>query len=84
VQQMKLTLVRRYKNWWDKEARITEHVIEGPNADAVYAKCFREYFNREKYAESTSTSFKDPAHKKPYREWLSDVRNYANNGGDMW
>ena len=71
-------------NWWDKEAKITEHVIEGSNADAVYAKCFREYFNREKYAERTHTRFKDPAHKKPYREWVRDVRNYANNGGDMW
>ena len=81
---IKVVLIRRYKNWWDKEARITEHIVEGPDKDTVYAKCFREYFNREKYSESTYTRFKDPAHKKPYREWIGDWRNYANNGGDMW
>tara|TARA_B100000131_G_scaffold168442_1_gene162780 strand:- start:7045 stop:7290 length:246 start_codon:yes stop_codon:yes gene_type:complete len=81
---VKVVLVRRVKYWWDKEAKITEHVIEGSDADAVYARCFREYFNREKYAESTHTRFKDSVHNKPYREWISNINNYANNGGDMW
>lgn len=81
---MKVVLVREVKYWWDKKAKVTEHVIEGPDSDAVYAKCFREYFNREKYANSTHTRFKDSAHKEPYRKWASDINNYANNGGDMW
>lgn len=81
---MKVVLVREVKYWWDKEAKVTEHVIEGPDSDAVYAKCFREYFNREKYANSTHTRFKDSTHKEPYRKWVSDINNYANNGGDMW
>ena len=81
---MKVVLVREVKNWWDKEAKVTEHVIEGPDSDAVYAKCFREYFNREKYANSTHTRFKDSVHHEPYRKWISNINNYANNGGDMW
>lgn len=81
---MKVVLVREVKYWWDKEAKVTEHVIEGPDSDAVYAKCFREYFNREKYANSTHTRFKDSAHREPYRKWVNNINNYANNGGDMW
>ena len=81
---MKVVLVREVKYWWDKEAKVTEHVIEGPDSDAVYAKCFREYFNREKYANSTHTRFKDSVHHEPYRKWISNINNYANNGGGMW
>tara|TARA_B100000287_G_C20462346_1_gene713870 strand:- start:13 stop:258 length:246 start_codon:yes stop_codon:yes gene_type:complete len=81
---MKVVLVTKVKNWWDKEAKVTEHIVEGPDSDTVYAKCFREHFNRQKYANSTHTYFKDSAHKESYRKWISDVRNYANNGGDMW
>ncbi len=81
---MQVVLVRTVKYWWDKKAKVTEHVVTGIDADAVYAKCFKEYFNREKYTDSTRTRFKDPAHVEPYHAWVSDVRNYANNGGDMW
>ena len=81
---MEVVLVRRIKHWWDSEAEVTEHIVTGADADAVYAKCFREYFNREKYNNSCYTRFKDPIHKAPYRTWVSNVRNYANNGGDMW
>ena len=81
---MKVVLITKVKNWWDKEAKVTEHIVEGSDLDTVYAKCFREYFNRQKYLNCTHTYFKDSAHKEPYREWISDVRNYANNGGDMW
>ena len=81
---MEVVLIRRIKHWWDSEAKVTEHVVTGADANAVYAKCFREYFNREKYANSTHTRFKDSIHVEPYRVWVNDVRNYANNGGDMW
>ena len=80
---MQVTLVRTYKTWQMKEPKITEHVVDGDTPDAVWAVCFREYFNREKYTHSTRTRFKDPSHNAPYHEWISDVRNYANNGGDM-
>ncbi len=81
---MKVILITKVSHWSSKETKITENTVEGVDADAVYAKCFREYFNREKYLNGTHTYFKDPKHNEPYRKWISDVRNYANNGGDMW
>ena len=81
---MKVVLITKVSHWSMKKPDIIENTVEGEDADAVYAKCFREYFNREKYLNSTHTYFKDPKHNEPYRKWISDVRNYANNGGDMW
>ncbi len=81
---MKVVLITKVSHWSSKETKITENTVEGADADAVYAKCFREYFNREKYLNSTHTYFKDPKHNEPYGKWISDIRNYANNGGDMW
>jgi len=52
--------------------------------DNLYALFFREYRNRYKYCNNTNYVLADPSMEQGYREWLSDVHNYANNGGDMW
>jgi len=79
-----LTMIRSDQNWWDKEPKVREHVIEADTVDGLYAIAFREFFNRTKYCNGTKVWFKDQSHNNPYDEWLSDVNNYANNGGDMW
>jgi len=81
---MKVVLIREDKNWWDAEPRVSEHTIEAETVDDVYAIAFRQFFNRTKYCNGTRISFQDARHNAPYKAWVSDVNNYANNGGDMW
>jgi len=81
---MKVVLIREDKNWWDAEPRVSEHEIEAETADAVYAIAFRQFFNRTKYCNGTRIKFQDASHNAPYKAWVSDVNNYASNGGDMW
>ena len=59
-------------------------VIEAENEDALMALYFREYKNRYKYCNSIGFSFEDPELQKRFVTWIKDVRNYMNNGGDMW
>jgi hypothetical protein len=81
---MRVVIIREDQNWWEKEPRVSEHVIEAGTADEVYAIAFREFFNRTKYHQGTRIKFQDASHNAPYDEWVADVNNYANNGGDMW
>tara|TARA_R110000764_G_C10780766_1_gene356146 strand:+ start:126 stop:473 length:348 start_codon:yes stop_codon:yes gene_type:complete len=84
VAHMKFIITETYQNWWDKSPRVTDIEITGATPDEAYAKYFREYDNASKYNNSVRYSFHDPDRAKEYREWFSDVNNYANNGGDMW
>mgnify|MGYP003119208863 FL=1 len=79
---MKVTLIRTYTPNVGP-SKVTKHIVEAPTPDQVWAICFRQYFNKERYANSTYTRFENPEHRTPYREWISDINNYANNGGDM-
>tara|TARA_R110000744_G_scaffold110527_3_gene208467 strand:- start:261 stop:629 length:369 start_codon:yes stop_codon:yes gene_type:complete len=81
---MKIMITQAHQNWWDKSPKLTEIEIEGTTPDEAYAKYFREYKNRNKYNNSVKFTFHDPDQAKAYGEWISDINNYANNGGDMW
>jgi hypothetical protein len=59
-------------------------IIQAPDTASLYALFFREYANRYKYCNSVSYTLDDPAMLQGYQVWFSDVRNYADNGGDMW
>ena len=80
---MQVTLIRTYTPNTGP-SKITEHIVEAATAAEVWAICFRQYFNKERYANSTYTRFKDAHHRAAYNEWISDINNYATNGGDMW
>jgi hypothetical protein len=80
---MRAVLIREDKNWWEKAPRVSKHVIEADTADDLYAIAFRQFFNRTKYCNGTRIWFQDASHNAPYGEWISDVNNYSNNGGDM-
>tara|TARA_R110000868_G_scaffold145741_2_gene366113 strand:+ start:366 stop:617 length:252 start_codon:yes stop_codon:yes gene_type:complete len=58
--------------------------IQADDKDSLFALFFREYHNRYKYCNSVSYSLFDPSLREEYSEWLSDINNYADNGGDMW
>jgi hypothetical protein len=59
-------------------------IIKADDKASLFALFFREYANRYKYCNSVSYRLFDPSLREEYAEWLSDIRNYADNGGDMW
>lgn len=82
---MKATLIKRITEWVPTfKEEFSEKVIEADNEDDLLALFFREFDNRYKYCNNIQFSFKDDNLKAKYRVWLSDINNYANNGGDMW
>lgn len=72
-----------YDSNYNRLPDTTETIIENSMND-VLATFFREYDNRYKYCNSISHSFTDKVVQDLYRDWISDVKNYADNGGDMW
>jgi len=58
-------------------------VIQADDKDSLFALFFREYTNRYKYCNSVSYKLADPDLREEYADWLSDINNYADNGGDM-
>ena len=79
------TIVRRsYERFSFKTLPDERETIQAPDMDSLYALFFREYDNRYKYCNSVSYSLDDAGMREGYRVWFSDIRNYADNGGDMW
>lgn len=58
--------------------------IQAEDNDGLFALFFRKYDNAYKYCNSVSYKLADPALREGYLAWSGDVRNYADNGGDMW
>jgi len=58
--------------------------IPGETLDECLATYFREYLNRFKYVNDLNFKLIDAEVQEAYKVWISDVRNYAANGGDMW
>lgn len=72
------------KTWSNEEPKIVEHVLQAESEDQLFAHYFKEFDNRYKYCNDIGFKWEDLEQEKRYRTWLSDIRNYANNGGDMW
>ena len=58
--------------------------IEGENIDECLATFFREYENKYKYCNDVQFYLPIGSDKKDYSNWISDIKNYAKNGGDLW
>jgi len=58
-------------------------IIKADDKDSLFALFFREYANKYKYCNSVSYKFDAAALREEYADWLSDISNYADNGGDM-
>ena len=79
------TIVKRgYEPFSFKPLPDKRETIEAPDRDSLYALFFREYDNRYKYCNSVSYTLDDAEMRQGYQVWFSDIRNYADNGGDMW
>jgi len=82
---VKTTIIKRsYEPFSFKPLPDERETIEAEDSDKLFALFFREYDNRYKYCNNTNYVLADPSMRQGYREWFSDVHNYANNGGDMW
>lgn len=62
----------------------TDIPIEAESDNLLFANYFKKYDNHYKYCNNLHFSIKESDMSAKYTEWLRDVRNYANNGGDMW
>ena len=58
--------------------------IQAPDTASLFALFFSDYVNRHKYCNSVSYKLADYALREEYAEWISNIDNYADNGGDMW
>ena len=65
-----------------KPKRIFD-IVE-PTFDKAFATYFSKYVNRYKYCSSINFNLDDTSTKAAYNVWMGDIKNYANNGGDMW
>lgn len=79
------TLIKTVQTFHPKiTSTRTEETIQAEDKDKLFAKFFRTHDNGLKYVNEISYRFKDEALQQEYRVWISDVGNYASNGGDMW
>jgi hypothetical protein len=68
---------------WGKTPIVKKIEIEGTDINDIYAKFFRKYDNGLKYVNTIHCELPQE-YQAGYRTWFSDVKNYINNGGDMW
>lgn len=83
--RVKATLIRTRRDPRTYASLPSETLeIEADSEDGLFALFFREYKNRYKYCSTEGYDLQDPALRAGYQAWISDVANYAANGGDMW
>ena len=73
-----------YEPFYFKPLPDQRETIQADDKASLFALFFREYHNRYKYRNSVSYKFDAAALREEYADWLSDINNYADNGGDMW
>jgi len=72
-----------YEPFYFKPLPDQRETIQADDKASLFALFFREYANRYKYCNSVSYKLADPDLHEGYADWLSDINNYADNGGDM-
>ena len=78
-------VVKVTHRYWDgKPPRISFEVIRAESKEELYTEYFKEFDNRNKYNNDVITELADEGLSSGYREWIRNINNYANDGGDMW
>lgn len=62
----------------------TEMLLIADEEHILFARYFREFVNCYKYINGVFFKIPNPEMEKKYFDWIGNVNNYANNGGDMW
>jgi len=82
---LKMMIIKRICNQKTGYRPVYEEFsINAENKEALFSMYFREFVNRHKYINEWSYSIKNRFLAHDYNIWISDINNYANNGGDMW
>ena len=64
--------------------KLNHLVLNADSKDELFGLFFRKCQNKYKYCHSVSHRIIDEQLRAEYKEWISDISNYANSGGDMW
>ena len=80
-----MIVIRTTTNRYSLNVKDTVRIkLVAATQDDLFAQYFRECDNRYKYCNNVRHQIEDKDLAAGYRTWLADVRNYANNRGDMW
>lgn len=77
------TLIETYRPSGPDPTKITPIVLTASSVDEIYRMAFKKHFNPTSRCFTVSYAFENPVHQKGYSEWVSNVSNYALNGGNM-
>lgn len=72
-----------YEPFYFRPLPDQSEIIKADDKDSLFALFFREYDNRYKYCNSVHYKLFDPSLREEYKDWCSDINNYADNGGDI-
>lgn len=77
------TLIQTYIPSGPGEKTITPILLTESSVDEIYRVAFKKHINPASRCFTVNFHFEDPVHQKGYSDWVSDISNYAMNGGNM-
>ena len=77
------TLIKTYIPSGPGEKTITPIVLTESSVDEIYRTAFKKHINPSSRCFTVNFHFEDPVHQQGYQKWISNVANYAFNGGNM-
>jgi hypothetical protein len=77
------TLIQTYIPSGPGEKTITPILLTESSVDEIYRIAFKKHINPASRCFTVNFHFEDPVHQKGYSDWVSNVSNYAMNGGNM-
>lgn len=77
------TLIQTYIPAGPGEKTIKPIVLTESTVEEIYRIAFKKHINPASRCFTVNFHFEDPVHQKGYSDWVSNVSNYAMNGGNM-
>jgi hypothetical protein len=77
------TLIQTYRPSGPDPTQITPIVLTETTVDEIYRTAFKKHINPSSRCFTVNFHFEDPVHQKGYSDWVSNISNYAMNGGNM-
>lgn len=78
------TLIQTYRPSCCGEPNTTTRIVlTESSVDEIYRIAFKKHINPSSRCFTVSFHFEDVIHEQGYQKWISNVSNYAFNGGNM-
>lgn len=77
------TLIQTYIPAGPGEKTIKPITLTESTVDEIYRIAFKKHINPASRCFTVNFHFEDPVHQKGYSDWVSNISNYAMNGGNM-